>query len=342
MLVRTITQLPEPSGNSFTSGYVEMSIPSDLVSSKYTSYKVAEKTIAESINNQTSTLIEDVFGLRDSRLAAIKVNSMLSAVDVLSSGNQIGPTAAGLEQSISGIKCFSYWPAIRMPASSFPVTLASDERLSGYQNYLAGGIGDLVPNVSKVNDIMLSQPVYFSTEDSIVAEGNPLPSNTTSSGKPGTLSYQKTIGSGKFYFWRIEQNSDDSSEYVYDTRSNSIDGYEEMRDTGQLVMWGWLADNGTVEAQNAWVGLFASMKSEGNDTTQTIDIPISIQPWIRGQYASTLQYVSFNVPVKKGLKLKVKTGFQVSNANSGFQSGNTLTFTDRWVPNAFFGYIIKS
>ena len=337
MLVRTITQLPEPSNNSFTSGYVEMSIPSG---NKYTSYKVAEKTLANSINYQTSSLMEEVFGLKDSRLAPVKANIMLSALDVLSSGNQIG--SSGLNQSIAGIKCFSYWPAIRKAATDFPATLDSDTLLSAYKNYLAGGVGDLVPNVSKVNDMMLSQPVYFSTEGSIVAEGNPLPSNTASNGVPGTLSYQKTIGSGKFYFWRIEQNSDDSSEYIYDTRSNSTDSYEEMRDTGQLVMWGWLADNGAVEAQNAWVGLFASMKSEGNDTTQTSDIPISIQPWIRGQYASTLQYVSFNVPVKKGLKLKVKTGFQVSNANSGFQSGNTLTFTDRWVPNAFFGYIIKS
>lgn len=51
MLVRTITQLPESSSNSITSGYVEMSIPSNPSGSKYTSYKVAEKTLADSIKN---------------------------------------------------------------------------------------------------------------------------------------------------------------------------------------------------------------------------------------------------------------------------------------------------
>ena len=49
-----------------------------------------------------------------------------------------------------------------------------------------------------------------------------------------------------------------------------------MRDTGQLVVWGWLADNGDVSPEMAWVGLFAALKCEGQDATQTFELPISI------------------------------------------------------------------
>ena len=60
-----------------------------------------------------------------------------------------------------------------------------------------------------------------------------------------------------------------------------------IRDTGNLVMWGWLADNGNVGAEYAWVGLFAKLKTEGNNDTQE-DIPLQIQPWICGKYSNTL------------------------------------------------------
>lgn len=68
---------------------------------------------------------------------------------------------------------------------------------------------------------------------------------------------------------------------------------------------------------------------------------MSIQPWIRGKNASTIQYVSFNIPVRKGLRLKVKTGFPVNAENGGLQNPGSLTFLDRNVPNVFFGYVIK-
>lgn len=118
--------------------------------------------------------------------------------------------------------------------------------------------------------------MYFSTADSVVAEGNPLNAHqypSTDSAVPESLSYRTTIGNNKFYYWRIDGN--DSSKSVYDTRSNSTDGYEEMRDTGQLVVWGWLADNGDVSPEMAWVGLFGVIKCEGYGTTQW-ELPVSV------------------------------------------------------------------
>lgn len=323
MLVRTISQLPTlTSLNNGASSYLEVSVSSSNDAGKYTSYKVAEKTIADSICNAVSSSIETTYGLKNGS-SAINVNGMLQAVNVLSSGNQ--NDGSGLNGMLSGVKFFKSCPAIKVNAASYP-TAAS----AGYENL--GDAKYLVPNIDKVNGMLQAQPVYFSTVNSLIAEGNPLLLQSPS--------YGSTIGAGKFYFWRIDQNGQDSSNAVYDTRSKSSDGYEEMRDTGQLVMWGWLADSGKVEPQNAWVGLFARVKYEGGNNTY-VDVPVSIQPWIRGEYASTLQYVGFTVPVQKGLKLKIKTGFAVSDASSGFQSGSTMTFIDRWVPNAFFGYVVK-
>ena len=126
-----------------------------------------------------------------------------------------------------------------------------------------------------------------------------------------------------------------------DIASGSKDGYELIRDTGNLVMWGWLADNGNVDPEYAWVGLFAALKCENDNTAQTYDIPLSIQPWIRGQHASAMQYVGFNVPVRKGLRLKIKTGFPVFGKGSAMNNDGSMTFLDGWIPNAFFGYVIK-
>ena len=155
------------------------------------------------------------------------------------------------------------------------------------------------------------------------------------------MSYEKTIGLGKHYFWQIDDGGTDSSQSIKDKASGSRDGYEEIRETGNLVMWGWLADQGEVDPELAWVGLFARLKAEGMDNTQ-MDIPLCIRPWIRGaKTASIMQYVGFNIPVRKGLQLKVKTGFPVFSGNSALNNRGSMVFMDRWIPNAFFGYVIK-
>ena len=69
------------------------------------------------------------------------------------------------------------------------------------------------------------------------------------------------------------------------------------------------------------------MKTEGNDTVQT-DIPIAIQPWIRGTNASQMQYVGFTIPVRKGLRVKVKTGFPVNGRTALNNVTGSLMFLD--------------
>ena len=336
MLVRTISQLPSAPDN-YSNGVFEISVPqnNDASTSKYTSYSISQTTLSNGIRNAIEIGFSSKYGWKDGS-SNINIKKLKDDITTLSSNNC----------SLMGIKTFMSWPSIPLNASTI-----NSLNSSNYGNDL----GHIVPNINAVKDLIGSQPVYFSTDDSTVAEGNPLnahshneqtyesKSGDTATYKtatiPESLSYNTTIGNNKFYFWHIDDK--DSSKAIYDTRSATIDRYEKMRDTGQLVVWGWLADNGNVSPEMAWVGLFAAIKREGDDNTQ-YDVPISIQPWIRGQHASTLQYISFNVPVKNGLELKIKTGFPVnSHTSGGFQNVGTLTFIDRYIPNSFFGYIIK-
>lgn len=56
-----------------------------------------------------------------------------------------------------------------------------------------------------------------------------------------------------------------------------------------------------------------------------------------------MQYVGFNVPVKKGLEIKIKTGFPVGGERGGPRNTQgSLTFMNGNIPNAFFGYVIKN
>lgn len=68
---------------------------------------------------------------------------------------------------------------------------------------------------------------------------------------------------------------------------------------------------------------------------------MQVQPWVIGSKSSIMQYVSFNIPVSSGTKLKIRTGFKVDGTNSGFAQPNALTY-DSWQPNSFVGYVIQN
>ena len=99
--------------------------------------------------------------------------------------------------------------------------------------------------------------------------------------------------------------------------------------TGNAVIYGWVAENGSTISTNAWVGLFGYI----NDRW----ILLQLQPWIIGSKSSILQYIGFNVAVKKGLKLKIITGFPVNGSNSTSQGDIGWGIN---VVNHFAGYII--
>ena len=144
----------------------------------------------------------------------------------------------------------------------------------------------------------------------------------------------------KQMYWHIDHDQTDSS--LWKDEYGAEAGPVTCKYTGNLVCYGWLADNGSVKPGCAWVGIFGHVIC-GN-ATQPSWVALQIQPWIMGKYSSTAQYVSFNIPVKKGLQLKIMTGFHVNGNNSALHDDTpTLMFTDAGnLPNTFVGYILQS
>lgn len=86
---------------------------------------------------------------------------------------------------------------------------------------------------------------------------------------------------------------------------------------GMLVLYGWLADNGTIDTAKCWVALQGYIKNEWRT--------LQMQPWILGSRHQNMQYVGFNTLVAKGLKLRIQTGFDIDYNSSAYQMvDNTL------------------
>lgn len=154
----------------------------------------------------------------------------------------------------------------------------------------------------------------------------------------------------KELIWHFDDNTNDSSLFIVDetTPTPQRAGYISCNQSGWLNIYGWITDGGNVLPQEAWVGLFAKLKvinqtdpATEADAAEERVIMVQCHPWVVGSKSSTMQYVSFGLPVKKGLQLKIKTGFKVSGNATGLQHSNSLLFNDAgMMPNTFVGYII--
>ena len=111
----------------------------------------------------------------------------------------------------------------------------------------------------------------------------------------------------------------------------------EIPKSGNLVMYGWLADNGNIDTATAWVALEGKVNESW--------IIIQLQPWILGNKHENLQYVGFNCPVAKGMKIRVATGFMLNYSNSTYQNRKNslvknIASEGINMTNAFLGYVI--
>jgi len=193
------------------------------------------------------------------------------------------------------------------------------------------GDGSNVPNVKLVSE-MIGKKAGF------MAENQWLPMDPENGAYH--TAYDENEPSPKQMYWHIDHNQRDSSTWKDEYGAEA--GPAICKYTGNLVCYGWLADNGNVKPGCAWVGLFGRVLC-GN-AAEPSWVALQIQPWIIGKYSSTAQYVSFNIPVKRGLQLKIMTGFNVNGNNSGLHGDTpTLMFTDAGnLPNTFVGYIFNS
>lgn len=79
-------------------------------------------------------------------------------------------------------------------------------------------------------------------------------------------------------FWHIDDQGNDSSRWI-DPETGIEAGPVYVNSTGWLTIIGWLADNGKLLNQEAWVGLFGKIKVKDKDegseaTTSTQWIPL--------------------------------------------------------------------
>ena len=216
----------------------------------------------------------------------------------------LGSILSGENVAISGKKIFSVRPEV------------SDTSTPLSANSLAT-MGD-------VEVVVDSTAFCFSTNSQISAS----PDNSAG----------YTRNDGNLLMWHIDAGQRDSSLWV-DPATGKAAGYLKCPSTGMLVMYGWLADNGNLNPEECWVGLFAKILNGDGVVRPTL---IQAQPWIVGKNSQTVQYVGFTLPVRQGLELKVMTGFNVNGESSGFGNANSLMMSGVGsLVNTFVGYIAK-
>lgn len=304
MTIRTVSQLPAQTSILPDQSLFEVSVPGN--EAKYISKKISCSTLLNQFENQISADVGRDFGLLSGN-TPYNVGNISAAVNDLSNHGVV----------LSGIKEFKDIPTITT-------------NLSAYKHSSSGATtydpDVFIPNVMKVKDLIDTRACFIG-EDYVI------------DGDPGNdESPRFTTKSDNFMYFRIDDTGVDSSKWI-DPETKSEAGYQTCKYSGFLTMFGWLADNGNVLAQDAWVGLYGQIYSILEDGSQQQRwIPLQIQPWVIGSRSSIRQYVSFNLPVKEGLRLKVKTGFRVNGSTAGMQDSATKSFNLN-EPNCFVGWI---
>lgn len=305
MTIRTISQLPLATGIQ-DNDLLEIS---QAASNKYVSKKCEFATMKQNIGNEISNVIGSTFGLYHDRLAKQPLNvKELSAQFVSLSCENV---------ELSGVKTFTSIPKIQVPATAY-----------------LGDIDDTnIPNITKTKDLIDNRACFISEE--YVIDGDP--------GNDAVPSFSKD--SELFMHWHIDDNGTDSTKWIDpQTKTYGAEYGVKCTHSGFLTIYGWLADKGGVLPQNAWVGLYGNVQmytGTDGEIQHNKWVLLQLQPWIRGTNATQLQYVGFNLPVKEGLRLKIKTGFNVNGQVGGFQHDRSATYALNQ-PNSFVGYITRA
>lgn len=304
MTIRTVSQLPSQTNPCPDGTLFEVSVPGS--ESKYISKKLSVETLLKQFKSDISSSMAGEFGLM-SGTNLYNVGGISAAVHTLSVGNC----------ELSGIKALYNIPVVKANLTDYN---SASQGVNSYDP------NEFVPNVLKVKDLIDDRAGFIG--DDYMIDGDP----------SGDEAPRFTTKSSNFVYFRINDNGVDSSKWI-DPETKAEAGYVECPYSGYLTMFGWLADNGNVLAQDAWVALYGRIGVTLNTGDHAKKwIPLQVQPWIIGARSSTRQYVGFNLPVKEGLRLKVKTGFRVNGSTAGMQDSATKSFNLN-EPNCFVGWI---
>lgn len=304
MTIRTLSQLPPILDTQTISQNAFIEVSSPKPNGMYKSEKCSYKKLETQLSGAISNGIADEYGLKYGT-TKYNVRSINNRVTKLESG----------DMTIAGRKTFSSIPVI---------TETNVEAFTGTGDITTE---QLVPNIGKVFDIVDTRAGFISEQHCV--DANPIKTQ------------QSTLESPKFLYWHFDDQGRDSSEWI-DPETQLPAGATIVNNSGWLTITGWLADNGNVLMQDAWVGLFGYINARNDDDPTIIErkwIPLQYQPWPISSKSKQRQYVTFGLPVRRGLQLKIKTGFNVDGRSSGFQSSNSIQLPLN-EPNTFVGYVV--
>lgn len=118
-----------------------------------------------------------------------------------------------------------------------------------------------IPNIGFVKTLIANNAGFM-------AENQYLPKDP-GNGSSGYTVYDGNDPNPKQMYWHIDHNQRDSSEWLDEFGAKA--GPATCMYTGNLVCYGWLADNGNVRPETAWVGLFGHVQC--HDDNEDRDIP---------------------------------------------------------------------
>jgi hypothetical protein len=139
------------------------------------------------------------------------------------------------DSSVLGQKTFEYRPIVENTEAS-----AAENALATF-----GDVGEIIASTS------------FCFQSTGRASASPDNSN----------GYTKD--DGNLLMWNIDSGQRDSSRFI-NPETGEAAGYLSCPETGILVMYGWLADNGNVNPEECWVGVFSEIENADGKTRATL------------------------------------------------------------------------
>lgn len=312
--IRTLSQLPEISSDQFSDvSYMQASVPIEVSTNlmgesiepvyKYASRKIKQSEVAKKIGDITLDSLYGKTGIRDQQFGRMYDDySKLMQEDI----------------TLSGTKTFVENPIILKDAiadfdssDNYSVSLSALRRYTNSR--AAPAIG---PNFGFITTLSSDG----GTND---------PSRTVSLFRIDTKNKKIVNGIPSYVFSPETAKAISQNEYVFKIESGKRESKVWTAPaSGIFTCYGWLDEinNEKVSNENRWVALLGYEEQLGVWTI------LQVQPFIKNNY---LSYVSFTFPVRRGMQLKVQTGFSVgSNSDKYFRSNSSLA---NHVANAFLG-----
>lgn len=141
---------------------------------------------------------------------------------------------------------------------------------------------------------------------------------------------------------KLVQSSDNTNKfYTFRFDSSSPRKYtdeQQINKTGNLFCYGWITAPKTIDPAEAWVGI--ETKNSNGQWVLT-----SLQPWIIGENSTVMQYIGFNCPVQQNTKIRITTGFLITDFSRSFAGRGLVVNVEsssfgQNITNTFIGYVL--